>query len=84
MADYYRPMHGTADAVFCCVGSITARQAVWRTLGGRCLFRADGRMLGEVIRVLVAADERGQAHYGLSPVWWALWLGLYGQLELCG
>src|SRR3712207_8955727 len=38
------------EAVFCCVDSISARSAIWRSVRGRCRFWADGRMLGEVIR----------------------------------
>jgi sulfur carrier protein ThiS adenylyltransferase len=64
--DRFRPRSPHGEAVFCCVDSITARGAIWRGVGGafgRCSFWTDGRMLGEVIRVLVAADERGRAHY---------------------
>ena len=49
--------------VFCCVDSITARAAIWRSVAAKCRFWADGRMLGEVIRVLVAADGVGHDHY---------------------
>ena len=63
VADRYRPRYGGAQAVFCCVDSIAARQAIWRSAGGECRFWADGRMLGEVIRVLAVADGVGQDHY---------------------
>ena len=43
--------------MFCCVDSIDARSAIWRSAGRRTAFWADGRMLAETIRVLVAADE---------------------------
>ena len=49
--------------VFCCVDSIETRAAIWRSAGKRTEFWADGRMLGEVIRVLVAADESSRGHY---------------------
>ena len=46
----------TGEAIFCCVDSITARAAIWRSLKDRCRFWADGRMLGEVLRVLTATN----------------------------
>jgi sulfur carrier protein ThiS adenylyltransferase len=61
--DRYRPKLVLGEAVFCCVDSISARGAIWRSAGRDCLFWADGRMLGEIIRVLVAADPRGRTHY---------------------
>jgi len=61
--DRFRPRHHVGEAVFCCVDSISARAAIWRSAGPRCRFWADGRMLGEVIRVLVVADEVGRDHY---------------------
>ena len=63
VADRYRPQHGAADAMFCGVDSISARQAVWRAAGARCRFWSDGRMLGETIRVLTIADDAGRRHY---------------------
>jgi molybdopterin-synthase adenylyltransferase len=61
--DRYRPQHAIGDAVFCCVDSIDARAAIWRTAGGRCPFWCDGRMLSEVMRILTVADDQGRAHY---------------------
>jgi sulfur carrier protein ThiS adenylyltransferase len=61
--DRYRPKVESGEAVFCCVDSIAARRAIWRSAGPRLRFWADGRMLGEVIRVLVVADETGRDHY---------------------
>ena len=61
--DRYRPRHHISDAVFCCVDLISARTAIWRSVGPRCRFWADGRMLAEVIRVLIVTDEAGQAYY---------------------
>ena len=51
------------QAVFCCVDSISARSAIWRSAHPRCQFWADGRMLGEVLRVLTVADAQGREHY---------------------
>ena len=59
----YRSKHEIGEAVFCCVDSISARAAIWRSASNRCRFWADGRMLGEVIRVLTVADNAGSEHY---------------------
>ncbi len=61
--DRYRPKLTIGQAVFCCVDSIAARSAIWRSAATRCVFWTDGRMLGEVIRVLVATEETGRDHY---------------------
>lgn len=63
LADRYRPRMSLGEAVFCCVDSITARAAIWRSAGRDCRFWADGRMRGEVLRILVAADEPSRRHY---------------------
>ena len=46
--DRYRPQVKIGEAVFCCVDSIAARAAIWRSAASRCRFWADGRMLGEI------------------------------------
>jgi sulfur carrier protein ThiS adenylyltransferase len=61
--DRFRPKLSVGEAVFCCVDSIDARGAIWRSAGNRAQFFADGRMLGEVIRVIVAAEPLGRDHY---------------------
>lgn len=61
--DRFRPMLAIGQAVFCCVDSIETRAAIWRSVSRRSEFWVDGRMLGETIRVLVAADEQGRRHY---------------------
>ena len=61
--DRYRAKLEIGAAVFCCVDSISARAAIWRSAANRCRFWADGRMLGEVIRVLTAADTNGFTRY---------------------
>jgi sulfur carrier protein ThiS adenylyltransferase len=61
--DRFRPRIDVGQAVFCCVDSISARAAIWRSAGDRCAFWADGRMLGEVIRILVVANGQGYHHY---------------------
>jgi hypothetical protein len=61
--DRYRPTLAVGDAVFCCVDSIETRGAIWRSVGRRTQFWADGRMLADAIRVLVAADDVSRRHY---------------------
>ncbi len=64
--DRFRAKLKIGEAVFCCVDSISARAAIWRSAGNRCQFWADGRMLGEVIRILVACDADGRSRYGTT------------------
>ena len=61
--DRYRPPLEMGGAVFCCVDSISARAAIWRSAGRTCRFWCDARMLGETVRVLTAADAVGRGHY---------------------
>lgn len=62
----YRPALEVQEAVFCCVDSISARAAIWKSVQSRCRFWADGRMRGEVLRILAAADDAGRTHYAQS------------------
>ena len=61
--DRYRARIEIGDVVFCCVDSISARSAIWRSVSRRCRFWCDGRMLGEIIRVLAVADAESRRHY---------------------
>jgi sulfur carrier protein ThiS adenylyltransferase len=61
--DRYRPQQPIGEAVFCCVDSIDARSAIWRSAGRRSLFWCDGRMLGEMMRILTVADLETRAYY---------------------
>jgi len=61
--DRFRPKMNLGQAVFCGVDSISARAAIWRSAGHRCGFWADGRMLGEVIRVLATTDGDPERRY---------------------
>ena len=63
ICDRYRPRIPLGGAVFCCVDRIETRAVIWRTARECCRFWADGRMLGEVIRVLVAADVETRDYY---------------------
>lgn len=64
--DRYRPKLNVGEAVFCCVDSIDARAAIWRSVGSRIRFWADGRMLADTVRILIAADEASRLHYPTS------------------
>ena len=64
--DRFRAKTPVGDAVFCCVDSISARAAIWRNAGQRCQFWCDGRMLGEVMRILTVAGDQGRQHYPAS------------------
>lgn len=72
LPDRYRPRVSVGKAVFCCVDSISARAAIWRSAHTDCEFWCDGRMLGEVMRVLTAADSASRAYYPTT---------LFGQTE---
>lgn len=61
--DRYRSKQTIGHAVFCCVDSISARTAIWRTVKNRCHFWCDARMLGEVIRVLTSDNPGINEHY---------------------
>src|SRR5204862_115866 len=61
--DRWRPQYKVNPVVFCCVDSIAARAAIWRHVGAHCHFWADGRMLGETLRVLAVAGTEGREHY---------------------
>jgi len=63
VCDRFRPKHQIGPILFCCVDSITARAAIWRSVGQNCRFWTDGRMLGEVMRVLVASCPTTRQHY---------------------
>jgi sulfur carrier protein ThiS adenylyltransferase len=64
--DRFRPSLDIGTAVFCCVDSISTRAAIWRSVERRTAFWADGRMLGEVLRVLAATADQGRKHYATT------------------
>jgi len=64
--DRFRIRQTLHAVVFCCVDSITSRTAIWRHLETRTGFWADGRMLGEVMRILTATDGDSREYYGRS------------------
>jgi molybdopterin/thiamine biosynthesis adenylyltransferase len=61
--DRFRPNMKTHEAIFCCVDSISSREAIWKRVGELAEFWVDGRMLGETIRILAVADEKSRLHY---------------------
>ena len=61
--DRFRPRHATGEVIFCCVDSISARTAIWRSANSGCRFWVDGRMLGETMRILCVAEGVGHDHY---------------------
>jgi len=63
IADRFRPKQAIGAAVFCCVDLIESRAAIWRSVCKTCRFWTDGRMLGEVLRVLSAGDVFGWEYY---------------------
>lgn len=52
--DRFKPKYEVGNAVFICVDSISAREAIWRSLKDKVDFWVDARMLGETIRVLTS------------------------------
>lgn len=64
--DRYRSKLDIGEAVFCCVDSISARAAIWRSVRPRCRFWCDGRMLGETMRVLTVSDATEFDHYATT------------------
>ncbi len=61
--DRFRSRLDVAEVAFCCVDSISVRQAIWRSVASRIQFWGDGRMLGETMRVLVTTDLVSRDHY---------------------
>ncbi len=61
--DRYRTTISHGQAVFCCVDSISARAAIWRSVSKKCEFWTDGRMLGEIIRVLAVSSAKDFGRY---------------------
>jgi len=63
IVDRFRPGLVTGEAVFVCVDSISGRSAIWRALREQCVYWCDGRMRGEVLRILTATDAISRDHY---------------------
>ena len=67
IGDRYRPKHAVAQVIFCCVDSISRRAAIWRAVGSRSSFWADGRLAGETLRTLAVAGPAAPS-ITLEPV----------------
>ena len=65
--DRFRSRHEIGEVIFCCVDSISTRAAIWRSVSNECRFFVDGRMLGEVIRIL-AVDGHDPDNYYASTL----------------
>ena len=61
--DRFRPRLVKGEVVFIFVDSISSRAAIWRSLRHQCAFWCDGRMRGEVLRILTAVDSKSREHY---------------------
>ena len=61
--DRFRAKHQVGSTVFCCVDSISGREAIWRQVGTRVRYWCDARMLAETIRVLAVAESQDREHY---------------------
>lgn len=61
--DRFGDEQSIGNAVFCCVDSITARAAIWRSVSQRCELFVDGRMLGETLRILAVSEVVGADHF---------------------
>ncbi|TWU31505.1 Molybdopterin-synthase adenylyltransferase [Novipirellula aureliae] len=64
--DRYRRSQQVGQVIFCCVDSITARSAIWRSLRGQVDLFVDGRMRGEVLRVLTASNDSSVDYYATT------------------
>lgn len=61
--DRFRPKYQTGEIVFLCVDNISSRTAIYLHLKDKVNLIIDGRMLGEVWRVLTIHDDASKAHY---------------------
>ena len=53
----FRRSEEIGNVVFCCVDKIETRKMIWETIGHKVDFFVDGRMSGEVIRVIAASSD---------------------------
>ncbi len=60
--DVYRGKYSKPQ-MFCCVDSIKVRQSIWENGGKASRFYADGRMLGEVMRILAVSSDPDAKYY---------------------
>lgn len=61
--DRFRSSLEVGSSVFCCVDSMPARSAIWRSVAAKCGFWADGRLHRESVRIVIATLNQGRRHY---------------------
>ncbi|MCG8583721.1 MAG: ThiF family adenylyltransferase [Pirellulales bacterium] len=61
--DRFRPRQKVGEIVFCGVDSIATRSAIWRSVRDRCDVFIDGRMLGEIVRVIAVCNQQQRTLY---------------------
>lgn len=60
--DVYRSIH-KSEYLFCCVDSIDTRKTIWENSGKTAFFWADGRMMGENMRILACSSNKDIEYY---------------------
>lgn len=63
ICDRFRPTYATGQVVFLCVDNIASRTAIYNALKDKVELIIDGRMLGEIWRVLTIYDNASKLHY---------------------
>lgn len=63
ICDRFRPAYETGEIVFLCVDNIESRAVIYRNLKDKVALIIDGRMLGEIWRVLTVHDDESKKHY---------------------
>jgi len=63
LADRFKRTTPVGNCVFCCVDSITVRKHIWEAVKDRVNFFCDGRMSAEVLRILMACDDKSRDYY---------------------
>ena len=66
VVDRFKRSMEVGSAVFICVDRIDTRRLIWEAVGKKAHFFADGRMAGEVLRILVACDAASRKHYSTT------------------
>jgi len=68
MNNRFRRSQNFGNIVFCCVDKIETRKLIWETVKDKVEFFVDGRMSGEVLRVIAAmsSDPLSQEHYATT------------------
>jgi len=63
VTERFRRSMDVGDALFCAVDRIEVRQLIWNSVNDRVACFVDGRMNGEAIRIVSAADPASLLHY---------------------